>query len=188
MDTKKTDKILFGENYDTVVRSDYAIVLGAAPEYAKLRAQIAADFYKKGGTAQLIASGAAVSDKSVTECSVLRRELVRCGVPEEAIIEEPRAYDTIQNMTCALTEICKRADIMKVESITVITEPFHMKRALCLAKILLPSFISVYGYTDGCERQRQLWKKDERLKNCVENEVKILKQLVEQGRIEDLGL
>ena len=155
MDTKKTDKILFGENYGVVVRSDYAIVLGAAPEYAKLRAQIAANFYKKGGTAQLIASGAAVSDK---------------------------------NMTCALTEICKHADIMKVERITVITEPFHMKRALCLAKILLPSFIRIYGYTEGCERQRELWKNDERLKNCVENEVKILKQLVEQGRIEDLGL
>lgn len=183
MDIEKTDKILFGENYDTVTESDYAVVLGAAPEYARLRAKIAASFYKKGGTRQIIASGAAVSDKSVTECSVLRAELIKLGVPSEAIIEEPRAYDTIQNMTCALTEICKRTDIMQVKSITVITEPFHMKRALYLATILLPRFIKIYGYTEGVAKQRGQWKTDERLKSCVENEIKILTQLAEKGRL-----
>ncbi len=183
MDIEKTDKILFGENYDTVTESDYAVVLGAAPEYARLRAKIAANFYKKGGTRQIIASGAAVSDKSVTECSVLHAELIKLGVPSEAIIEEPRAYDTIQNMTCALTEICKRTDIMQIKSITVITEPFHMKRALYLAKILLPRFIKIYGYTEGVAKQRGQWKTDERLKSCVENEIKILTQLAEKGRL-----
>lgn len=75
-----------------------------------------------------------------------------------------------------------------MESITVITEPFHIKRALCLAKILLPQFIKVYGYTEGVAEQRGQWKTDERLNNCVKNEIIILKQLAEKGRIEDLGL
>lgn len=90
MDIEKTDKILFGENYDTVIKSDYAVVLGSAPEYARLRAQIAANFYKKGGTRQIIASGAAVSTSAV-ECCVLKEELIKLGVPSEAVIEEPRA-------------------------------------------------------------------------------------------------
>ena len=182
------DKVLFSENYGKAMKSDFAILCGTAPEYAKIRAKIAASFYKKGGTEKIIVSGAAVSDKSVTECSVLRDELIKLGVPSEAIIDEPRAYDTIQNMTCSLTEICKRTDIMQVESITVITEPFHIKRALCLAKILLPQFIKVYGYTEGVAEQRGQWKTDERLNNCVKNEIIILKQLAEKGRIEDLGL
>lgn len=177
------DKVLFSENYEKAMKSDFAIVCGTAPEYAKIRAKIAASFYKKGGTEKIIVSGAAVSDKSVTECSVLRDELIKLGVPSEAIIDEPRAYDTIQNMTCSLTEICKRTDIMQVESITVITEPFHIKRALCLAKILLPQFIKVYGYTEGVAEQRKAWESDERLKNCVENEIKILTQLAEKGRV-----
>lgn len=177
------DKVLFSEDYGKAMKSDFAILCGTAPEYAKIRAGIASSFYKKGGTEKIIVSGAAVSDKSVTECSVLRAELIKLGVPSEAIIEEPRAYDTIQNMTCSLTEICKRTDIMRVESVTVITEPFHMKRALSLAKILLPEFIKVHGYTEGVGEQRKAWKSDERLKNCVENEIKILTQLAEKGRV-----
>ncbi len=177
------DKVLFSENYGKAMKSDFAILCGTAPEYAKIRAKIAASFYKKGGTEKIIVSGAAVSDKSVTECSVLRDELIKLGVPSEAIIDEPRAYDTIQNMTCSLTEICKRTDIMQVESVTVITEPFHMKRALSLAKILLPEFIKVHGYTEGVGEQRKAWESDERLKNCVENEIKILTRLAEKGRV-----
>ena len=170
MDLDKIDAILFSENYGKAVKSDFAIVCGTAPEYAITRAEIAASFYKKGCTEKIIASGAAVSDKSVTECSV---------------IEEPRAYDTIQNMTCSLTEICKRTDIMRVESITVITEPFHIKRAFLLAKMLFPEFIKIYGYTEGVAFQRKAWKTDERLNKCVKNEMEILKQLIDKGRIED---
>lgn len=187
MNTDKTDEILFAENYGEVIKSDYAILCGTAPEYAVARAEIAASFYKKGGADKIIASGAAVSSP-VTECSVLKRELIKLGVPEEAVIEEPRAFDTIQNMTCSLTEICKRTDITQVENVTVITEPFHMKRALCLAKMLLPSFIKVYGYTEGADRQREEWKTDERLNKCVNNEIIILKGLKEKGLIEDFEI
>ena len=180
---RQTDVLLFDENYERVNKCDYAIVLGTSPEYAAVRAEIAAEFYRKGETANIIVSGAAVVDKTVTEAAFLHGELVKRGVPQSAIIEEPNAYDTIQNMTCALTEICKRTDIMQIKSITVITEPFHMKRALYLAKILLPRFIKIYGYTEGVAKQRGQWKTDERLKSCVENEIKILTQLAEKGRL-----
>lgn len=182
------DGILFFDDFEKPIKSDYAVVLGTAPEYATLRADIAAAYYKKSGTQKLIASGAAVSDKSVTECAVMREELIKRGVPRDAVIDEPRAYDTIQNMTCSLTEICKRTDIMQVESVTVITEPFHIKRAVCLARMFFPDFIKVYGYTEGVARQREMWKTDERLFNCVKNEIKILKELCDRGRIKDMKI
>lgn len=77
---------------------------------------------------------------------------------------------------------------MQVKSITVITEPFHMKRALYLAKILLPRFIKIYGYTEGVAKQRGQWKTDERLNSCVKNEITILQQLAEKMQIKDFEL
>lgn len=184
----RTDEILFPEWCDKVVKSDYAILLGTDPKYATFRAEIAASFYTKGGARTIVASGAAVSDKSIPESTFLHQELVKLGVPEEAIIEETRAYDTIQNMVFSLAEICKREDVTQVESITVITEPFHMRRALCLANVLLPKFLRIYGYTEGIVRQRETWKDDERLKKCVNNEILILRQLIAKGIIEDMRL
>lgn len=185
---RQTDAVLFGGNYERVNKCDYAIVLGTSPEYAVVRAEIAAAFYRKGGTENIIVSGAAVADKTVTEAAFLHGELVKRGVPQSAIIEEPNAYDTVQNMTCSLTEICKRTDIMRVKSVTVITEPFHMRRSLCLARLLLPGFIEIYGYTQGVARQRDAWKSDARLRECVRIETIILRQLAMQGRIQDVEL
>ena len=182
------DEILFSEPYDKIIKSDYAILLGTDPKYALFRAEIAASFYRKGGTQKIIASGAAVSDNSITESAFLYRELIKLGVPEEAIIEEPYARDTIQNMVFSLAEICKRELVTEVESVTVITEPFHMRRAMGLANALLPRFFKIYGYTEGIVRQREAWKSDERLNCCVNTEISILRQLIENGRIEDIKL
>lgn len=183
---EQIDGILFGENYENAVKSDFAVLLGSAPEYAPKRADIAFSFYNDGGTDRIIASGGMNSDSRVTECAVMKEELIKLGVPSSAVIEEPSACDTIQNMTCSLTEIVKRCDIMTVKRITVISEPFHMKRALCLAKLLLPEFIEVCGYTQGTEKQRKEWNTDDRLKNCVKTEIEVLKQLIEKGRISDI--
>lgn len=180
------DSIVFGGLNESVEKADFAVVCGTAPKYAQIRAEIAAVYYKYGGTENIIVSGGAVADKSVKESTVLRKMLLKSGVPQTAVTEEPNALDTIQNITCTLTEICKRTDIMQVESIAVITEPFHMKRALLLAKILLPPFIKVYGFTQGAVFQREQWKTDERLKNCVKNETVILKDLIIKGRINDI--
>lgn len=184
----RIDEILFSERYGRVVKSDYAILLGTDPKYATFRAEIAASFYKKGGARKIVASGAAVSDKSISESAFLHQELVKLGVPEEAVIEEARAYDTIQNMVFSLAEICKREDVTQIESVTVITEPFHMRRALCLADMLLPKFLKIYGYTEGIARQREAWKNDERLNKCVNNEILILRQLIAKGLMEDILL
>lgn len=185
---KQTDELLFGTCYETVNKSDYAIVLGTAPEYAAVRARVAAEFYHSGGTANLVVSGAAVWDTDVTEAAVMRNELIKHGVPDYAVIEEPNACDTVQNMICSLTEICKRRDIMTVDAVTVISEPFHMRRSMSLAQILLPNFIRLYGYTSGTAEQRAVWKTDVRLHGCVRMETRILRQLVLQGRIKDIEL
>ncbi|MDE6401263.1 MAG: YdcF family protein, partial [Clostridiales bacterium] len=154
---EQTDKLLFGKTYERVEKSDFAILLGTAPEYAVKRAQIAAEYYRAGGTQRIIATGGAVSDKTVTESSIMRAKLIELGVPAACVIDEPRALDTIQNMTCSATEIAKHCNIFDVKTVAVISEPFHMRRALYLANMFLPKFVKVVGYTQGIEAQRSAW-------------------------------
>ena len=89
------EKILFEDKHESVTKSDVAILCGTAPKFALHRAEIAADFYHKGGAKLIIASGSAVADKSVTESEVMHKALLSLGVPEQAIIEEPEAFNTI---------------------------------------------------------------------------------------------
>lgn len=185
---EQIDGVLFGAITLPPYKADFAILCGTAPEYVDFRVRIAASFFGNGYADKLIVSGAAVSDKSVTESEYMRQKLIKLGVPSDAIIEERRAYDTIQNMTCSLTEICKRCDVFAVKSIAVITEPFHMRRSLCLARLLLPDFINVFPYTEGIDVQRAQWKTDERLNNCVKTEIAILQSLIGKGMIEDIEL
>ena len=182
------DGILFSGLNETVYKSNFAILCGTSPEHVRIRTDIAFKYYKNGGAPYIVLSGSAVADKTVRESSAMYRQLIKAGVPDEALITEPCACDTIQNMTCSLTAVCKRTDIMEAESIAVITEPFHLRRALAVAKLLLPAFINVFGYTSGVREQRILRRTDERLKKCVRNEIKILKDLISKGRIQDIEI
>lgn len=186
--SEQIDNVLFRNITQPPKKADFAILCGTSPEYASVRVKIAASFYKKGCADKIIASGAAVSDKSVTESGYMKKELIKLGVSQDVIVEEPHAYDTIQNMTCSLTEICKSYDVFAVKNIAVITEPFHMRRSLCLAKLFLPEFICVFPYTEGTEAQRKEWKTDERLNKCVKTEMAILRSLVDKGVIDDIEI
>ena len=51
------EKLFLVEEYGKVVKSDYAIVLGCDTQAAIARADMAANFYFKGGAEKLIVSG-----------------------------------------------------------------------------------------------------------------------------------
>src|SRR6266508_96001 len=61
------------------------------------RAGHAADLYKRGLAPTIIATGGPVEGLT-TESEVLTDVLEGNGVPQDAIIQEKRALDTIQNM------------------------------------------------------------------------------------------
>ena len=142
---------LFNPQYETVYPSDYGLTLGCNPQQARIRANTAAKFFKRGGCKKIIVSGGESHDCNgarVPEYKIMRDELVRLGVPENVILDETRALDTVQNLVCGLDVICKDCDVFAhAPTVTVITEPYHMRRSLLLAKIFLPAFLTVYGYT-----------------------------------------
>ena len=181
------DAILFNTDAEQINRSDYAVLLGTEPQYALARARIAASFYFAGGTGKIIATGAAVSDPTVTECKILRRELLALGVPSDDIIDEPNAKTTVGNMICSLGVMNVVGDITKIKRVTVITEPFHICRSVALAKAFFPRYFEIYGFTSHTQEQRERWKTDERLGRCVKNEIHLLNGFIRGGVIEDIA-
>lgn len=184
---EEIDRLLFLPEAEQLHESDYAILLGTAPKYAPERAKIAAGYYFGGGTKRVIATGAAVSDPTVTEAEVMRRALLALGVPADAVIDEPHATTTVGNMICSLSVMNELGDVTKIKRITVITEPFHIRRSVALAKVLLPGYVEVYGYTAYTAAQREAWRTDDRLNQCVRNEISVLTGLVRDGVIPDIS-
>jgi len=144
------------EEYEQVVKSDYAIVLGCDTEHALKRADYAAEFYHREGTQKLIVSGGverSLGEKKMPEYQIMRDRLIEKGVPENAILLETQAKDTIQNMLNSATVISNDRYIMKVKNITIITEAYHLPRALITAKLFLPRIFNVYGFSVNCAEQ-----------------------------------
>ena len=58
-------------------------------------------------------------------------------------------------MIDSLEVIAQDSYLLNVKSVTIITEPFHLPRAIILAGYFLPSYFSIYGYTDNIKEQMQ---------------------------------
>ena len=128
--------VVWDAEHDYAARADAIIVLGCnivgsvgPSPCISARAEHAADLYRRGLAPWVIATGGPVQG-STTEAGVLAYVLERDGVPQEAIIQEQRALNTIQNMTYS-------QEIMREHgwsSAILVTEPFHMKRAALIAR------------------------------------------------------
>ncbi len=185
---EQIDQLLFFMDTESVRECDVAVLLGTAPKYAIHRAKVGALFYSLGGAERMIVTGAAVTDPTVTECEVMRRELVTQGVPQAAIIDEPHATTTAENMVYSLGAMSALGDVTRIRRVTVITEPFHIRRSLALAKAIFPRYMEVYGFTGSLREQRDAWKFDERLNRSVKNEISVLRGLIRDGVIADIEI
>lgn len=120
---------------ETVPEKEVALVLGARvmPSgrlSAMLRDRVAAavDLYLAGKVEYLLMSGAGTND-ALSEPEAMRAYAIRLGVPAEAILLDPlglRTYDS-----------CYRArDVFGVDEAIVVTQDFHLDRALWLCTTL----------------------------------------------------
>lgn len=92
------------------------------------RAGHAADLYRGGFAAYIIASGGPTHPET-TEAAALARLLQRDGVPADRIVLEDRALNTIQNMYYSAAIMAERG----WRSAILVTEPFHIRRATLVA-------------------------------------------------------
>jgi len=120
---------------DYATHADVIIVLGCniaghdGPSVCiSARSAHAADLFKQGLASRIIASGGP-AEGTTTESEVLAHVLESDGVPPDAIIQENRALNTIQNMSYSRAIMNEHG----WNTAILVTEPFHIKRATLIA-------------------------------------------------------
>jgi SanA protein len=92
------------------------------------RLDVALDFYRSGRTNRILVSGDH-GQKNYDEVNVMRKYLLAQGVPAEDIFMDHAGFDTYDTLYRA-------RDIFQVRKALVVTQEFHLLRALYIGKQL----------------------------------------------------
>lgn len=115
---------------DTRVVSDLILVPSGGGQE---RIDMAIDLYKQGFGKKILVSGKADDESSPSNAESMYNYSLRRGVPETALIQEPNARNTWENILFA-------RDILTQEdsSILLVTSSYHMKRLKLIAENVFP--------------------------------------------------
>ena len=115
--------------------NEYVVVLGAKvkpggiPSLSlKYRLDVALDYLQKHPSVKAIVTGGQGADEDRTEASVMAAYLIEHGIDQNRIMLEDQSTSTYENLLYAKELLPK-----EVTSITIISNDFHLKRAVILA-------------------------------------------------------
>lgn len=118
--------------------NEYVVILGAKvkpggipSQSLKNRLDAAVDYLQKYPTVKAIVTGGQGADEDRTEASVMADYLIEHGISEERVLLEDQSTTTYENLLFA-----KKLLPENTESITIISNDFHLKRATILAQKL----------------------------------------------------
>ncbi|PID84373.1 protein SanA [Candidatus Gracilibacteria bacterium] len=117
---------------ETIPSKTYGLVLGTSPltkgktnRFFTTRIEAAKELYERGKIKKIIVSGSKNND-GYDEPSYMKNALIKAGIPAENIILDSQGFRTIDS-------IMRAKNTFKIPSATVISQPFHIERALFLA-------------------------------------------------------
>lgn len=127
---------------ESVPQTQAGLVLGASVVRGKPspilreRAEAAIELYRAGKISAILVTGdnGALSHDEVTP---VRKYLLDAGIPAGSIFLDHAGFDTYSSMYRA-------RDVFEVQSLTILTQDFHLPRALYIARHL---GLEAYGYT-----------------------------------------
>ena len=186
-----SDKMEFvlREIADTGETCEYALLLGAPFDEATQRALHAAKLYRDGRIQYIISSGGVKRNNNgeeISECDFMTRILMENNVPLSAIIAENEALTTRENMIYGTLRLNRITKLIGVEKIMIITSAWHMKRSLALAECFLPRKIAVCGCPVPLPEAGDEWICSEENAALIDNEIRLLKRLVDNQIIDDI--
>jgi len=121
--------------------AEAALILGASVVQGKpspilaLRANAAVALYNAGKVKKILVSGDD-SSSDYNEVTPVRKYLTDAGIPDSDIFLDHAGLDTYSSMYRA-------RDVFQADSITIVTQDFHMPRAIFTARLL---GLTAYGY------------------------------------------
>ncbi len=116
--------------------SDAIVVMGAAQyngrpsPVLKSRVDHAIELYGRGLAPRILFTGGVGTGDTVSEAQVARRYALESGVPDSAILLEPRGRTSAESMGEAARILRARS----LESALLVSDPFHMLRLELLAR------------------------------------------------------
>ena len=125
-------------NYDTTPvnpQADTAIVLGASttPSGPSLvyRARIdhAVDLYRQGAISTISLTGGMIKGQASSDAKIAQEYAHSAGVPMDDLLIEEQSKTTQQNLIYAL----ELADEHNINSFIIVSDPFHLMRAMAMA-------------------------------------------------------
>ncbi|MBD8036124.1 YdcF family protein [Solibacillus sp. A46] len=129
---KEMDAVLKNEADGT---NEYVVILGAKvkpggiPSLSlKNRLDVALDYLRKHPSVKAIVTGGQGADEDRTEASVMAAYLIEHGIDQNRIMLEDQSTSTYENLLFA-----KELLPEDVTNITIISNDFHLKRAVILA-------------------------------------------------------
>ena len=131
---KRNSKTFLYDSTEEIPYNKVGLVLGTAKYlndgstnlYYQYRIDAASELYKSGKVKYLIVSGDN-SRKDYDEPSMMKQDLIAEGVPSEAIYLDYAGFRTLDS-------VVRSKAIFGQDSITIISQPFHNERAICLAQ------------------------------------------------------
>jgi vancomycin permeability regulator SanA len=130
-------RVVSDGTHDETHAAEGALVLGFAlddhgnPQPSMIaRVDHAVDLYRRGLIHWMAMSGGVVNGE-VAEAVVMKRLAMERGVPAEAIFTEEHSHSTRENFQFSATIL----ESHEVRDVLLVTEPYHMVRALLLARI-----------------------------------------------------
>lgn len=130
---KSTSKLLYS-SVDSIPENHVGLLLGTNKYltngninlYYKYRISAASELFKKGKVDYIIVSGDN-SVKNYNEPVQMRDDLIRNGVPPKRIILDYAGFRTLDS-------VVRSKEVFGQTNITIISQPFHNKRAVFIAK------------------------------------------------------
>ena len=146
---------------DDVPQRGVGMVLGAKTHpdrpsaFLAARLDLALELFKAGKIRGILVTGDGL-ERSNFETKVMREYLVERGVPPEQIVEDPAGFDTYDS--------CVRArDVFGVTELTVITQDYHVGRAIAICELVGVDAVGVgdttmlgrfpYNWVKGASRE-----------------------------------
>ncbi|MBS9784150.1 YdcF family protein [Candidatus Gracilibacteria bacterium] len=120
---------------DEVPKKEYGLLLGTSPTTADrkinrfftTRIEATKELYERGKIKKIIVSGAKNND-GYNEPLYMKNALIRAGVLPEDIILDNKGFRTLDSILRAKKEF-------KISDYIVISQPFHLERAIFLARM-----------------------------------------------------
>lgn len=119
---------------------DLAIVLGA-PTPSAIGPAI--DLFRHGLAPRILITGQGPESAPEPEWSMLKRHALKAGVPESALLIEPDARNTRENLLFAEALVEREIGWPALRTVAISCKPFHARRALMTARRLLPPHLRI---------------------------------------------